>query len=347
MAASFVANERRRTDTRSPVESIISRAGAGNARVGTSRDANSRHPAGQLADLRRYRPAASALLTACRESLDCSRRRLARAALRARRGCRVPSATTSAGARLDEALVRPASSAWRRSGRRASPASACCLAISASTSISSARSTKTSMPGQGHVGAQRPAAATVGPQAGRPARRPSTRSTAPSARSSSAVSASQRTANSICVFGRHVLPAADLADRPQHLLEPGEPGLDLRVLPRGVALGPRGDHDALGRRLRRRRSRAPAPPRPAAATPLRSRTGSSGAAAAGACRACGPAPAGPPAAAAASCKPRLDHLDVEAAELVPGEVVEHPGRVGIAVLGQRVGHLLASPSPAG
>ena len=34
-------------------------------------------------------------------------------------------------------------------------------------------------------------------------------------------------------------------------------------------------------------------------------------------------------------QPRLDHLDVEAAELVPGEVVEHPGRVGEVIFVQR------------
>ena len=39
-------------------------------------------------------------------------------------------------------------------------------------------------------------------------------------------------------LGRHVLPAADLAHRAEHLLEPGELGLDLRVLPRRVGLRP-------------------------------------------------------------------------------------------------------------
>ena len=37
----------------------------------------------------------------------------------------------------------------------------------------------------------------------------------------------------------------------KHFLEPGELGLDLRVLPPGIALGPRGHHDALGRRPHR------------------------------------------------------------------------------------------------
>ena len=45
-------------------------------------------------------------------------------------------------------------------------------------------------------------------------------------------------------------------------------------------------------------------------------------------------------------KPGLRHLDVEAAELVPGEVVERAGRVGVAVVVEDVGHLLASPSRA-
>ena len=72
-------------------------------------------------------------------------------------------------------------------------------------------------------------------------------------RSSSAVAASQRTEKSSRRLRRHVLPAADVAHRAQHLLEPGEVGLDLRVLPRRIALGPGGDHDALGRRLAARR----------------------------------------------------------------------------------------------
>jgi hypothetical protein len=38
--------------------------------------------------------------------------------------------------------------------------------------------------------------------------------------------------------------------------------------------------------------------------------------------------------------PVLEHLDVEAAELVPGKVVQRAGGVGIVVVLQRLGHLL-------
>ena len=37
-------------------------------------------------------------------------------------------------------------------------------------------------------------------------------------------------------------------------------------------------------------------------------------------------------------QPAFHHLDVETAKLVPGEIVKHPGGVGVAIFGQGVGH---------
>ena len=105
------------------------------------------------------------------------------------------------------------------------------------------------MPGRATL-ALRAGASTPGPQASGRAAAIETKYASIGC-NSAAVASSQRTEKSICVRGGTFLPAANVADRPQHFLETGELRLDLLVARRGVALRPRGDHDALGRRPRR------------------------------------------------------------------------------------------------
>ena len=172
--------------------------------------------------------------------------------------------------------------------------------------------------------------------------------TPPSAARSKAIASSQRTGEvdrrlsaARSADGVYPAPPAELPGSGRAPLDPARCG-EARV-----ALRPRRRSSRSPTRVAECRCPAPAPPPPIAATPPRSQTALIGCSSRNSTWSVRNNARRRQAATPGWPQPRFDHLQVKAAKLVPGEAVERPHRVRVAVFRQRTGRFPPSPSPAG